>query len=212
MKKQILILLLPFFSFSFYLNINAQFQGEINFEKTAGAININYKYFVNNDIVRIEEINNEGIIDGIQILNLKEKKVYALSPERKLFLEAPTRRPTAEMKLDIKKTGKTKSILGKTCEEIIVINKAQDRKIVYWVTEGDYSFFIPMLETLNRKEKQAIYYLKIKDMDGYWPMKSSEFVLSTGDLVSELVTKVITRGEMDQSLFEIPADYTKFEH
>ncbi len=212
MKNQILILILPFFTFTFFFNTNAQFQGKITFEKTAGAINITYNYFVKNDIIRVEEINNDGIIDGIQLVNLKENLIFALSPERKLYLEAPSRRPSAEMKVDVKRTGKTKDFLGKSCEEIIVINKDQDRKIVYWVTKGDYSFLIPMLETLNRKEKQSLYYLKIEGIEGYWPMKSSEFVLSTGDMVSVLLTKAISNEQLDRTLFEVPDDYTKFEH
>ena len=197
---------------SFASTANAQFQGVISFEKTAGAINVNYKYFVKNENVKIQEINNEGEIDGVQLVNLNDDKVLALSPERKLYLEAPPARKAAEMKVDVKTTEKTKEILGKVCQEVVVINKLQDRKIVYWVTKGNYSFLIPLLNTLNRKEKQALYYLTIKGMEDYWPMVSSEYVLSTGDLVSELKTVSINESELEDVIFEIPSDYSPFDH
>jgi len=191
---------------------NAQFQGSIQFEKTVGSMNINYKYYVKENKVRIEEISASGVVEGIQLVDFNENKVFAISPERKLYLEAPARRPAADMKVDVNKTEKVKTILGQDCQQIIVINKEQDRKIIYWVTKGNYSFFIPLLESLNRKEKQALYYLKIKGLNNYWPMKSLEYVLSTGDLVSEMVTKIIDETEQSTSLFDIPSDYTKFEH
>ena len=190
----------------------APFQGDISFNKTVGALNLNYKYYVKENMVRIEEINKKGMVDAIKIVNLDNKKVIALSPERKLYLEAPLRSPAGNIKVDVNKTGNTKDILGKSCEEIIVVNKEQDRKIVYWVTKGNYEFFIPMLEALNRKEKQAMYYLKIKGMNNYFPMKSTEYVLSSGDVVSELITQVITNENKEDTLFSIPSDYSKFEH
>ncbi len=189
----------------------AQFQGEIKFEKTKGNIHVNYKYYVKGDKVRVEEVSDDGAIDGIQLMDLKENKVYALSPERKLYMEAPNRRPAAELSVDVKKTGKSKEVLGYKCYEYVVTNKAEDRKIVYWITKGEYNFFIPMLKTLNRKEKQAMYYLKIDGVAGHFPMLSTEYILSSGDVVSELKATKVSDKDLKQALFEVPAGYTKFE-
>ena len=212
MKKYILSLTI--FSLLLFMvhSSNAQFQGSIQFNKTVGSMNIDYKYYVKDNMVRIEEISDEGLVEGIQLVDYKENKIFAISPERKLYLEAPIRRSAADIKVEVNKTEKVKTILGQDCKQIVVINREQDRKIVYWVTDGNYSFFIPLLEALNRKEKQALYYLKIKGLNNYWPMKSSEYVLSTGDLVSEMITKSIDETEQRASLFEIPNDYSKFEH
>ena len=188
------------------------FQGDITFDKTVGSLNLNYKYYVKDNMVRIEEINKKGSVDAIKIVNIETKKVIALSPERKLFLEAPLRSPAGNVKVEVNKTGNIKELLGQSCEEVVVINKEQDRKIIYWVSEGNYAFFIPMLEALNRKEKQAMYYLKIKGLENYFPMKSIEYVLSSGDVVSELTTKLINIESKDDALFSVPEDYTKFEH
>ena len=57
-----------------------------------------------------------------------------------------------------------------------------------------------------------MYYLKIKGLENYFPMKSTEYVLSSGDVVSELTTKLINIESKDDALFSVPEDYTKFEH
>ena len=189
----------------------AQFEGEIIFEKNVGKIHVIYKYFVNGNDIRIEEVSEDGTIDGIQLMDLDTRKTYALSPERKLWFETPNRRPANSLDVEVKKTGKTKEILDKKCFEVIVTSKTQDRKIIYWITKGDYKFFIPMLETLNRKENQAMYYLEIEGMENHFPMLSTEHVLSTGDVVSTLKAEKIESKKISPETFIIPKDYGKFE-
>jgi hypothetical protein len=189
----------------------AQFEGEIIFEKNVGKIHVTYKYFVKGNDIRIEEVGEDGTIDGIQLMDLETKKTYALSPERKLWFETPNRRPATALDVDIKKTGKSKEILGKKCFEVIVTNKAQDREIVYWITKGDYKFFIPMLETLNRKETQAMFYLEIEGMKNHFPMLSTENIISTGAVVSTLKAQTIEPKTIQPETFIIPKDYGKFE-
>ena len=189
----------------------AQFEGEIKFEKTVGKVNVTYKYFVKGDNIRIEEVDDDGSIDGIEVMDLKNKKVYALSPERKLYMEAPNKRPAQSITVDVKKTGASKVILGKKCTEIVVTKKDQDRKIVYWITDGDYDFFIPMLKTLNRKERQSMFFLEIPNMEGKFPMLSTEYSLSSGDKLSELKTVKVEKKTLRSDIFKIPEGYTKFE-
>ena len=42
----------------------AQFEGEIIFEKNVGKIHVIYKYFVKGNDIRIEEVGEDGTIDG----------------------------------------------------------------------------------------------------------------------------------------------------
>lgn len=189
----------------------AQFEGEIVFEKNVGKIHVTYKYFVKGNDIRIEEVGEDGTIDGIQLMDLETKKTYALSPERKLWFETPNRRPASSLDVDTKKTGKTKEILGKKCFEVVVTNEEQDRKIVYWIAKGDYEFFIPMLETLNRKENQAMFYLEIEGMENHFPLLSAEHTLSTGAIISSLTAKKIESRTINPETFIIPKDYGKFE-
>lgn len=189
----------------------AQFEGVIDFEKNVGSVSVNYRYFVKGDHIRIEEVADDGAVEGIQLIDFSEKTMYAISPEQKLYMEAPNRRPAGEFEVKVERTGKTKEILGKKCKEIVVTSSAKDRKIIYWVTKGDYEFFIPMLEALNRKENQSLFFQKIDNIDGFFPMLSQEYILSTNRLVSELKTKEVKAKTNEASIFEIPSDYKKFE-
>jgi len=189
----------------------AQFEGVIEFEKNVGNVHVNYRYFVKGDHIRIEEVAPDGEVEGIQLIDLKEGTMYAISPEQKLYMEAPNRRPAADFDAEVEKTGKTKVINGVKCKQIIVTSKAKDRKIVYWVAKGDYDFFIPMLKALNRKENQSLFFQKIEGIDGYFPMLSQEYILSSNRLVSELKTTEVKKQTNEANIFEIPSDYKKFE-
>ena len=189
----------------------SQFEGVIEFEKNVGNVHVNYRYFVKGDHIRIEEVAPDGEVEGIQLIDLKEGTMYAISPEQKLYMEAPNRRPAADFDAEVEKTGKTKVINGVKCKQIIVTSKAKDRKIVYWVAKGDYDFFIPMLKALNRKENQSLFFQKIEGIDGYFPMLSQEYILSSNRLVSELKTTEVKKQTNEANIFEIPSDYKKFE-
>ncbi len=192
-------------------NAQAQFEGVIEFEKNVGNVHVNYRYFVKGDNIRIEEVAGDGAVEGVQLIDLGAKKMYAISPEQKLYMEAPNRRPAADFDAKVEKTGKTKEINGDKCEKIIVSSVAKDRKIIYWVAKGDYDFFNDMLKALNRKENQSLFFQKIEGIEGYFPMLSQEYILSSNRLVSELKTNLVKKEAMESSLFEIPAGYKKFE-
>lgn len=188
----------------------AQFAGEIEFMKKVGSIEVHYKYYVSGDNVRVEEIT-DGAIEGVQLMDLKEGTMLAVSPERKMYMEVPNKRPASDLDVEVNKTGKTKTINGFKCEEIIVTCQDKDRKIVYWVAKGDYDFFIPMLKTLNRKENQSMFFMEIPGMDGYFPMLSVETTLSDGTQVSELTAGKITKKKIANDMFEVPSGFSKFE-
>ena len=71
-------------------------------------------------------------------------------------------------------------------------------------------YIIPLLETLNRKDEQAVFFLQIKDNKGVFPMLGIEQKMD-GAEVSRLEATRVTKGEQKASLFEIPAGYNKFE-
>jgi hypothetical protein len=190
----------------------AQFTGTIEFNKTVGkVVNVNYKYYVSGDNIRVEEINSAMEVEGIQLMDLKEESMISLSPERKMYMETPKKRAAASVNVEVKNTKKTKLIEGVKCTEYIVTCTEKDRQIVYWIADGDYDFFIPMLKTLNRKENQSMFFLEIPNMEGKFPMMSTETVISTGKVVSVLSTVNIKKGSVDAKKFELPAGYTKFE-
>jgi hypothetical protein len=186
------------------------FEGVIEFTKSTGPVVTNYKYFVKDDMVRIEEISARGDIQGIMLVDIQDKTVTALSPERKLYMDVPNLRLPKEVEAQVQKTGEMRDMAGYKCEKWTVRSQREDRQMIYWVAADEFDFFIPMLETLNRKDEQAVFFLKMKDARGMFPMLGIEQKLD-GAEISRLEVTRITKGAQKPSLFEIPADHHRFE-
>ena len=192
-------------------NASAQaFEGVIEFTKTTGPVVTNYKYFVKGERVRIEEISARGEVQGIMLVDTRDKTVTAISPERKLYMDVPNMRLPKEVDTTVQKTADLKDMAGYKCEKWVVKSPKEDRILTYWVAADEFSFFIPLLETLNRKDEQAVFFLQIKDNKGVFPMLGIEQKID-GAEVSRLEVKQVTKGAQKQSLFEIPAGFNKFE-
>ncbi len=193
------------------LAANAQaFEGIIEFTKTTGPVVTNYKYYIKGDHVRIEEISARGDAQGIMLVDTRDKTVTALSPDRKLYMDVPNMRLPKEVKTDVKKTGEMRDMAGYKCEKWIVKSAAEDRTITYWVAADKFEFFIPLLETLNRKDEQAVFFLEVPDAVGVFPMLGVEQKLDGAEVSKLQVTKVV-KGVQKPTLFEIPAGFNKFE-
>ncbi|MCB0814094.1 MAG: DUF4412 domain-containing protein, partial [Flavobacteriales bacterium] len=95
-------------------------------------------------------------------------------------------------------------------EKWTVRSDKEDRTLTYWVAADAFEFFIPLLETLNRKDEQAVFFLEIPDAGGVFPMLGVEQKLD-GAEVSRLEVAKVTHGDQKTSLFEIPAGYNRFE-
>ncbi len=192
-------------------SLHAQsFEGIIEFTKTTGPVVTNYKYYVKGDHVRIEEISARGDVQGIMLVDNHDKTVTALSPDRKLFMDVPNMRLPKDVKTDIKKTGEMKDLAGYKCEKWVVKSPSEDRTLTYWVAQDAFNFFVPMLETLNRKDEQALFFLKIDGAKGVFPMLGLEQKMD-GSEVSRLEVSRVARGQQKADLFEVPAGYTRFE-
>lgn len=191
--------------------LNAQaFEGIIEFTKTSGPVVTSYKYYVKEDRVRIEEISARGEVQGIMLVDTRDKTVTAVSPERKLFMDVPNMRLPKDVETTIQKTTEMKEIAGYKCEKWMVKGPKEDRQLTYWVAADEFNFFIPLLETLNRKDEQAVFFLEIKDAAGVFPMLGVEQKMD-GAEVSRLEVVKVTKGVQKASLFEIPAGFNKFE-
>lgn len=192
-------------------NASAQaFEGVIEFTKTTGPVVTNYKYFVKGERVRIEEISARGEVQGIMLVDTRDKTVTAISPERKLYMDVPNMRLPKDVETTVQKTADLKDMAGYKCEKWVVKSPKEDRILTYWVAADEFSFFIPLLETLNRKDEQAVFFLQIKDNKGVFPMLGIEQKID-GAEISRLEVKQVTKGAQKQTLFEIPAGFNKFE-
>ncbi len=186
------------------------FEGILEFTKTTGPVVTNYKYYVKGDHIRIEEISARGDVQGIMLVDTRDRTVIALSPERKLYMDVPNMRLPKDVETEIKKTGEMKDMAGYKCEKWVVKSPREDRVITYWVANDEFNFFVPLLETLNRKDEQAVFFLEIKDAKGVFPMLGVENKLDGAEVSKLEVTKVI-KAAQKPTMFEIPAGYNKFE-
>lgn len=192
-------------------SLSAQaFEGVIEFTKTTGPVVTTYKYYVKGEHVRIEEVSARGEVQGIMLVDTHDKTVTALSPERKLYMDVPNMRLPKDVKTQVQKTTDLKDIAGYKCEKWVVKSTEEDRVITYWVAADEFTFFIPLLETLNRKDEQAVFFLQIKDAKGVFPMLGVEHKLD-GAEVSRLEVKQVIKAVQKPALFEIPAGFNKFE-
>lgn len=186
------------------------FEGIIEFTKTTGPVVTNYKYYVKGDRVRIEEISARGEVQGIMLVDTRDKSVSAISPERKLYMDVPNMRLPKDVATTVQKTNEMRDMAGYKCEKWVVKSGPEDRVITYWVAADAFDFFVPLLETLNRKDEQAVFFLEIKENKGVFPMLGIENK-GDGAEVSRLEVTKVTKGAQKPSLFEIPAGYNKFE-
>lgn len=210
MKNNLLTLLSAAF-LMLGVNANAQsFEGKIEFTKTIGPVTANYTYYVKDNFVRVEELGENGELQGIMIVDSEKNTVTALSPERKMFIEVPNNRAPKEVEVKVDKTSNKKVINGVECTEWVVSCVGDGREAAYWVADGDYQFFVPMLNTLNRKDKLAVYFNLIPDVNGFFPLEGVERKIN-GTEISKLQVNNISRGAQAEKLFQIPAGYSKFE-
>lgn len=186
------------------------FEGVVEFTKTTGPVTTSYKYFVKGERIRIEEISARGEVQGIMLVDTRDKTVTALSPERKLYMDVPNMRLPKDVEAQVQKTSEMREIAGYKCEKWTVKSAKEDRQLTYWVAADEFNFFIPLLETLNRKDEQAVFFLKIKDAQGVFPMLGIEHKMD-GAEVSRLEVSKVTKAPQKAALFEIPAGYNKFE-
>lgn len=186
------------------------FQGTIKFTKTIGPVTANYVYYVKDHLVRVEELGENGEVQGIMIVDTKANTVKALSPERKMYIDVPNKRPARETEVYVQKTNKTQEINGYNCTQVKVTGKEDGREVTFWVADDDFDFLLPMLETLNRKDKLAVYFMNVPDIEGMFPMVGVE-KKTDGVELTKLQVSEVERSDLDMSLFEIPSDYTKFE-
>jgi len=186
------------------------FEGVIEFTKTSGPVVTNYKYYVKGDHVRIEELSSRGEIQGVMLVDTRDRTVTAVSLDRKLYMDVPNTRLPKDVEAQVEKTREMREMLGYKCEKWLVKSPSEDRQMTYWVAADEFNFFIPLLETLNRKDEQAVFFLKIPDAGGVFPMLGVEQKLD-GAEVSRLEVTKVTKGAQQASLFEVPGDYNRFE-
>jgi len=191
--------------------VSAQsFEGIIEFKKNTISDTISYRYYIKGNQIRIDDMGSKGKLTGTMLVDTKTNKVIALSPERKLYMDVEnSTKPGPAGTPEVTKTTNTKKIAGYDCKQWRIKNKDENTEVSYWVAEGHFDFFIPLLKTLNRKDKMATYFLMVPDNGGVFPFEASERTLVRQEKGS-LVTTKVEKKAIDAKLFDIPKDYQKY--
>lgn len=215
MKKVIMLSLTVILSFQVNIAFTQIFEGVMLLEHVTKLDTTLYNYYVKGYNIRIEELGEQNVIEGVMLINIKEKKIWAMSPARKLYYEVPCRvtdMSALKKQLEITKSKNKKTIAGYACEQWIVKNKEQDRAIAYWVVPEGFDFFKNYIVTitLTRKDNMPNYFLQIEDIDGVMPFLIEERTLLRED-IAKLEVKKVEKKKLDPKLFTIPADYQEFK-
>jgi hypothetical protein len=197
------------------LNILAQsFTGTIDFKYYSLRDTTLNTYWVKEPKIKLDQYaKRSNTIEGSFVFDLKEKNIKFVNPKRKVWgdqkSEVP---PVVRGKCEVSKGAKNKMVNGYKCNEYIVKNEEENTVITYYITTDKYDFFAPMMEMWNRKDKQSIYFLKIKGLPkGSMPVLSEEKTLSDGKYLSKLEITKLNKGGVEDVNISIPAEYKKFD-
>ena len=197
------------------ISLNAQnFAGNIEFIQVTPKDTSFNKYWVKENMIKLDQMaKKSNVVEGSFLINLQAGNIKFINPKRKLWGNQKSEVPAANKgNFEVTKGKNTKKIAGYTCSEHIVKNTEENTIITYWITEGNFDFFLKMLRLWNRKDKQSVYYNQIKNIPvGSMPLLSEERNISDGKLVTKLEVTKIDKTIPGASTFVIPAVYSKFE-
>src|ERR1019366_3040398 len=214
MKKSILklipgVVMITMFS---YTVASQSFEGIIEFKKASATDTTKYIYFVKENKVRVDEIGSRSHeVEGTFMVNLDAKTMTSINYKRKLYMDQPSPSdPLIQGTCSVQKGQNVKMLQGYKCVDYVVTNNTEGTIITYWLADGQFAFFDKLLHQLNRKDKASVYFLQIPDVKNMFPMLSVQTDL-TGKEISRLEVTKITKRVVDNSMYDIPKGYKKFE-
>jgi len=189
------------------------FTGSIDFKYYTVRDTTLNTYWVKDKKIKLDQYaKKNNAIEGSFIFNLEDKTIKFVNPKRKVWGDQKSEiPPVLKGKCDVSK-GKGKTINGIKCNEYIVKNVEENTIITYYITTDHYDFFVPMMELWNRKDKQSIYFGKIKGLSkGSMPVLSEERSVTDNRFISKLEITKLNKTTVDDSKLAVPEDYKKFD-
>jgi hypothetical protein len=198
----------------------AQFEGTIT-TTTSGTREPNTPFSVTQDIsikgkkVRSTMTSPGDQMGSIVIIYRGDKgKLITILDQAKMYMEYPLKTVEEMMKnlpmdtstVTFTRTGKKQKILGYTCEEIIFTQSAMTIDI--WGTT-ELPSLREAIQSLNSIQKQKVpQWSKELDKLKLFPMKT---IITAQGTNAETNLTSIKKKKLSESLFEVPAGYTKQE-
>ena len=188
------------------------FEGTIEFKQTKNGKVSYYIYYVQDHMVRVEEMGEKKNIVDVLIVDTKDQKITLLSPERKSYMEIQTVDSQKDMaNSKVTKTNEKKKVLGYECEKWTVANADIGSIVTYWVADGGFDFFVDFLSTIRRKDNLALFFQQVPEARGYFPLIGEEKKID-GSIPMKLEVTAITKKVLRGNFFNVPDDYTKLDN
>jgi hypothetical protein len=196
-----LLSLVAVFGMGVSLSQAGQFEGEVDYHVTmSNGDQSDMAYFLKDGKARMQ-MSMKGH-DVVDIMDLPNQKIYMLMSEQKMYMTSDipkSEKAQGNAKVDVKKTGKTKTILGYNTDEWAVTTEHGTTSV--WGAKGIGFFMMgkgpggqgPDTSWADALKKNGFFPLEVDSQGGKGSM-------------SMVATKVEPKS-LDSSLFTVPADY-----
>jgi hypothetical protein len=182
---------------------------------------VEFDYFIKGDKVRVEMPGREGPHSAI-VMDAGAQKGIILMPKQHMYMELPMGE-AAQNQQDlasvaksavIVKTGKTDTILGYTCDIVLVKSEYGDSEVC---TSKELGQFVSQRMAQPRMGRQGGTghgerdYAWAKELGkGFFPLRAVTRD-EAGKELNRLEATKIDKKPLDSSLFAVPDGYTKFD-
>lgn len=190
------------------------FEGVVHFQSTRDGKAREYDYLIKGNKVRIEVEGEENRQVNV-ILDWDHKKTLLLMPERKMVMEMPMREEgetdrsaPGKKSVSFTRTGKTETILGHACEQLLVKSEDSETEICGAKGMGHYAGM--HRPGMGGSSDGAPAWAKELKEQGFFPLRVVTKG-SDGSEKSRLEATKVEKKTLDPGLFAAPADYKKFD-
>jgi Domain of unknown function (DUF4412) len=200
------------------------FEGKVTFTVTSEkGKSMDMNYSIKDQKVRMD-MNAEGH-SMVMITDLEKFEMLMLMQEQRMYMVMPLKKPieeaiaahggSGELNTDIQRTGKTDTILGHKCEQILVTDKDRGTVTELWVA-NDLGTFTGLgsgggSPFGGRKQAAAAKWEEVmKGQKGAFPLRVVSRNAKDVAVFKMEVTK-IEPGSLPESMFTPPADFKRFQ-
>lgn len=187
------------------------FEGSMTFVKRTYYDTTFFAYHIKENYIRIEEMNRKKEVTRVYIIDIQNKAMVALHPNRKLFttIQINPYMYAPNPETEIIKTSNRRRIKGILCTQWRVKNQAENTETTFWVANEEFAFYRKLIEIVNGIDKINFYFMQIPGAEGFMPLLTEE-----RNLLREKRTHIelieIERKVLESKIFSIPADYKLF--
>jgi hypothetical protein len=205
-------LFIPFLVFLIFFekSFAGDFEGNLMMVKETFYDTTFYQLTVQKNLIRIDQKNSQNVIVQSIIVDTKNDKIIALSPNHKLFTEIQVKFSNQGGKNDLSiiPTQSFKIINGYKCYLWRVRNENLNSEISYWVYNSEFGFFQKAIRLLNSTEDYSNIFSSFPEIEKGTglPIMTIERTLLREEKARITITSINNR-KVNSDLFIVPSDY-----